>query len=131
MERPIKQIGKKGRVRIRDRKARVKELRADLRYLVLGEKVFGICPDCGHWHHLTWDHKKKASQGGGNNRNNSEWVCNEPPCYCHHKRDNLGDPMHKKIKKQKANWQTEHECIHCKHKVRSLICTNCGKISIK
>lgn len=53
-----------------------------------------VCPDCivEHCRLLTPDHKVKRSAGGGHERENIDWVCNEAPCFCHDKRDNRGDP---------------------------------------
>jgi hypothetical protein len=120
-------IGKKGKEWIRDRAKLIKETVISGRITIIDGEVWGKCEDCGGWYKLDPDHKKKRSQGGTNDKSNIAWICRR----CHNLRDNLGDPMNKKIKKTKVNWQVEHECVNCKYRVRSLICTNCGKFSIK
>ncbi len=126
----IRRVGKKSRQWTKDKKELLKQLEKIGTHRVVKGTVFGLCPDCGHNHYLTPDHKKKRSQGGDNSFENIEWVCNTPPCMCHDKRDNMGDPKNKKIKNAKADWQKEHECKHCKTKVRTLLCSNCKKLSL-
>jgi len=80
-----------------------------------------------HFHQTTLKNEVRA----GHNKENIDWICNFPSCMCHDKRDNLGDPMGKKDKKNKANWEKDHACIKCKKIVSSLICPDCGKLSVK
>ena len=48
-----------------------------------------------------------------------------------------GNKMMKKIKApankkpKKANWMLPHKCINCKKTVSSLLCTECGQMSVK
>lgn len=87
----------------------------------------GICADCHEWHPLDPDHRLKRSLGGSNESENIDWVCRK----CHNLRDNMGDPNKKKTHNtKKPNWQTAHQCKHCKQTVSTLLCTNCGKLSI-
>lgn len=123
----MRKIGKKGKQWIKDRAKLIKEAVAEGKISVVKNKVFGFCCDCGKYRQLDPDHKRKRSLGGTNDKSNIDWPCRS----CHIKRDNLGDPMNKKTKSTKANWAKEHKCVECKYVVRSLICTNCGKLSIK
>lgn len=134
----INKIGKKGKLWIKDRRKAVAYIKAnppkDQQLVVVGQRVFGQCKDCKHVHipPLQPDHKIKRSQGGSNKPENIDWVCNEAPCFCHTKRDNLGDPNNAKpkdVKAKKADWQKNRTCKHCKATISSLICTSCGKIS--
>lgn len=130
----MRKIGKKGLAWQRERRQRIKELKTDERYVVEGERVYGTCLDCGHWHQLTPDHKIKRSAGGGHEAANIDWVCNEPPCFCHSKRDNMGDPNNKKPKDsgkgKKPNWMKDHKCKNCKAVISTLLCGHCGKVSV-
>lgn len=125
----MKAIGKKGKQWIKDRAKLIKEALLEGRIVVRQYKGFpeGKCEDCGEWKELDLDHKKKRSQGGTNDKSNIAWVCRK----CHNLRDNFSDPMNKKVKKTKVNWQLEHPCIHCKTINRGLICTHCGVLSLK
>lgn len=140
---PIKKIGKKGREWQAARRELINEIKNDpnSKLKVVGQTVYGYCPDCPpHFHPLTPDHLQKRSAGGGHDSKNIQWVCNYPGCWCHSKRDNDGDPKGTKsmekekrkieTKNKKANWQKSHECKHCKATVSSLLCTSCGKISV-
>ena len=115
---------------LRARKKLIKEAEAEGKITTVNGTVEGICKDCKHWHHLTPDHELKRSLGGGHDKSNIGWVCNEPPCWCHDKRDNRGDPMGKKSKSKKAKWEMDHKCS-CGQIVSMLLCPYCGKISIK
>lgn len=89
----------------------------------------GVCKDCSHWHSpLTPDHKIRRSQGGKHTKDNIDWVCISPPCFCHQKRDQQGDPEGKKGKKKPA-WMSLHECIRCKVPTATFICSACGQPS--
>lgn len=128
----LNKVGKKTREWQREVKKRIKEAEADGRITTENGTVEGNCVDCYHWHHLTPDHDLKRGRGGGHESSNIVWVCNEPPCWCHNKRDNMGDPNNKKKNKsKKPKWATDHQCINCKATVSSLLCTNCGKLSVK
>ena len=37
----------------------------------------------------------------------------------------------KESKGKKADWQKPHQCVHCKVRVSTLICSNCGQMSVK
>ena len=127
----MKQIGKKGRQWIKDKKKLVEELKGGGIYKVEGMIVSGPCKDCKHWHYnLHPHHDKFKSQGGSNKKENIVWICNEFPCLCHDKRHGKIKEMNKKNKKSKISWMGEHKCKHCKFIIRSLICSNCGKLSI-
>lgn len=93
---PIKQIGKKGKEWIKDRAKLIKDAIIEGRIELKNGSPYGKCTDCGHYHPLDPDHRLKRSQGGLNDKSNIDWVCNFPPCMCHDKRDNLGDPRGKK-----------------------------------
>ena len=129
----IKRVGKKTKQWLIDRAELITQAVISRRIKIIGGKPWGICEDCKHWHMLTPDHKLKRSQGGKNDASNIEWICNAPACGCHNKRDNLGDPLHKKKTNKlapKADWQSRHECKKCSWMVQTLICSHCGKISI-
>jgi len=127
----LNKIGKKGKEWIKAKKKLIDGIRFNHKYQVIGEQVYGTCPDCFHYHKLTPDHLIKRSQGGGHEPENIEWVCNEAPCFCHSKRDNMGDPKKKKpATSKKADWQKVHTCKECKVECSSLICSNCGKLSV-
>jgi hypothetical protein len=126
----LKKVGKKTREWQRAQKELIKQAEAAGWITTENGTVEGNCKDCHHWHHLTPDHVIKRSRGGGHESSNIEWVCNEPPCWCHNKRDNEGDPMGKKPKSKKPKWQTEHKCKHCKVPVATYLCTNCQKPSV-
>lgn len=123
----MRQVGKKGLEWQRERRKLIAELKKTGEYEIVGSRVSGICKDCGEYHLLTPDHKIKRSQGGKHTKANIDWICWK----CHNLRDNMGDPRKKKPKSKKANWQTPHKCKSCKQVVSSLICSNCGKLSIK
>lgn len=129
---PIRKIGKKGKEWQRERQKRVEELKKDPRYKVDGYNVYGVCPDCRHFHPLTPDHLTKRSRGGGHEAGNIDWVCNYPGCWCHYIRDNTGDDMKKpeEKKSKKANWAKPHPCKNCKKSTSLLICSNCGRMSV-
>lgn len=121
----IRKIGKKGKQWIKDKAKLVKEELLSGNLVLQDSKLVGNCKDCGQWKELDPDHKKKRSQGGGNDKKNIDWICRK----CHNERDNMGDPKNKKTKSKKANWATEHECRKCKKKTRQLLCDNCGQLS--
>ena len=110
-----------------EKRKRIAELKATGEYNIVGQKVYGICCDCNHYRLLKPDHKIKRSQGGKHDKENLDWVCKK----CHDKRDNQGDPMKKKPKSKKADWQRPHKCASCKQVTSMLICPNCNKLSIK
>jgi len=128
----INKVGKKTRDWWIARRKLVNELRKTGEYRIVGRFIVGICPDCNHYHQLTPDHLKKRSQGGTHDKSNVEFICNAPPCYCHDKRDNQGDPMKKKITRssKKAIWEQSHECRYCKRTVSMFLCPFCHKKSI-
>lgn len=127
----IRKIGKKGREWIRERAKLIKKAVLDGKIQIIDGSIKGICKDCKHWHNLTPDHDLKRSQGGEHIEENIDWICNEPPCWCHNKRDNMGDPNKKKINKsKKADWQREHKCKNCKAMTRQYLCHVCGEKSI-
>ena len=128
----LKKIGKKGREWLKARKLLVKELEKTGEYRIEGTRVYGNCKDCGHHHPtpLQPDHKIKRSQGGKHTKKNIDWICNYPPCMCHDKRDNQGDPMSKKPKSKKADWQRPHKCKRCKVITSTYLCHNCGEVSV-
>ena len=102
-------------------------------YKIEGRFVLGVCKDCNHYHQLTPDHKIKRSQGGTHDKSNIDWICNAPPCYCHDKRDNQGDPMKKKpeaVKDKKPKWQLPHECKSCGRITYMFLCGHCGRASV-
>src|SRR5574343_110166 len=68
--------------------------------------IYGCCTDCLKFRPLSPDHRRKRSVGGSNRYENIDFVCSE----CHDLRDNRGDPMGKKDKSKKANWQQNHKC---------------------
>ena len=123
---PLKKIGKKSKEWQKVKRRLIKDLKLSGEYKIVGQNVFGICPDCGHYQLLTPDHKVKRSQGGDHDKGNIDWVCLK----CHNKRDNMGDPNNKKPKSNKSNWQRPHQCKKCKSIVSTLICSYCGEISI-
>ena len=123
----IDQIGKKGKQWLKDRAGLIKEAVLAGRIQLEDTRIVGKCEDCKEWKELDPDHLKKRSRGGSNESKNIDWVCRK----CHNERDNMGDPKNKKTGSKKANWEVEHECIKCKRRGRSLICPNCGNISIK
>ena len=127
----MKKIGKKGQEWIRERAKLIKEavLAGTIRLTDDGY-IKGVCKDCGHWHNLNPDHRKKRSQGGKHTADNIDWICNEAPCFCHDKRDNQGDPMGKKDKSKKPVWMKRHECRYCNSQVSQYICPSCGKKSV-
>lgn len=126
----IKKVGKKGKAWLKARVKLIKDAVAEGR-ITINEagNILGICEDCKHWHNVTPDHKKGRGRGGGHGKSNIDWVCNEPPCWCHNKRDQQGDPMGKK-KSKKPAWAKEHKCT-CGDITRMLICERCGKFTIK
>jgi len=120
----LKKVGKKGKQWIKDRAKLIKEAVAEGRITIEHGYPEGICEDCRQWKKLEPDHIKKRSQGGKNIKNNIAWRCRK----CHNKVDNM--PNSKKQKGKKPNWSQEHKCKSCGYIVRTLICSNCGKISI-
>jgi len=122
----MKQHGKKYNEWMVARRALLKQAIKSGRIKMVDGHPEGLCEDCIKWKPLTPDHRKKRSQGGNHDQSNIDWVCVE----CHSKRDNQGDPMGKKETK-KINWTKLHICVHCKYEISTLLCTNCGKISIK
>jgi hypothetical protein len=123
-------VGRKTKDWQRAKRKLVKEALLEGRFVLKENRPYGYCVDCSHTHYLTPDHKIKRSQGGGHTKENIDWVCNEFPCLCHTKRDNLGDPMNKKPKSKKANWAKEHPCIKCKKITFLLYCNHCGQLSV-
>ncbi len=121
--------GRKHNEWVRERAKLIKEAVLDGIIKIVEGKIVGNCLDCGHYHNLTPDHKKKRSQGGKHTKSNIDWICNEPPCYCHHKRDNQGDPMKKKVRSKRASWSQNHVCKSCKMNTSFYLCHNCGKPS--
>lgn len=93
----IKQVGKKGKQWVKDRTKLIKEAIIEGRIILKSNAPYGMCEDCKHHHFLDLDHRKKRSQGGTNDKSNIDWVCNVPPCMCHDRRDNQGDPLGKKL----------------------------------
>lgn len=89
-------------------------------------RIVGYCKDCGRFKDLTPDHKVKRSQGGQHTSDNIDWVC----IGCHDMRDNKGDPNKAKPASKKADWSKSHQCNNCKQMVSTLLCTNCGKMSV-
>lgn len=124
----MQKIGRKTRQWIKDRSKLITDAVAEGRIVVKYGHGFseGVCEDCRKWKQLDPDHRLKRSQGGTHDKSNIDWVCRE----CHDKRDNRGDPMNKKPKSKKADWQKEHECS-CGAVVSTLICPHCGRLSIK
>lgn len=125
----MKQRGKKYNEWIKDRAKLIKDAVISGR-ITINEagNIYGRCEDCKEWKALSPDHKKKRSQGGGNEAGNIDWVCFK----CHNLRDNYGDPMKKKeSKSKKPDWQKEHRCVNCKVLTRQYLCHSCGKASIK
>lgn len=94
--KPIKQIGKKATEWTKDRAKLIKEAVIEGIIEIKDGVPTGTCLDCRHYHPLNPDHVLKRSQGGSNGKSNIDWVCNIPPCLCHDKRDNQGDPRGKK-----------------------------------
>lgn len=123
---PIRKVGKKALLAQSERRKRVAELKATGEYVIEGQVVKGICPDCHQFKTLTWDHKIKRSQGGTHTKENIDWICWE----CHNLRDNMADPNKKKPASKKATWQSPHKCKNCKREVSTLICSNCGRMSV-
>lgn len=124
----MKKLGKKGKEWIKERKILIKEAIAEGRLVKTQEGQLQFrCADCLHWHNLTPDHSTKRSQGGKNVKNNVDWVCNEPPCWCHNKRDNMPDSK----KNRKPEWEKSHKCIKCGAITRQIVCHVCKEISIK
>lgn len=126
----MKQYGKKYRewIEARDRPGGLIDQAiksGEIRRLGNG-RIVGYCPDCGRFKDLVPDHKIKRSAGGQHTAENIDWIC----VNCHMKRDQQGDPNKAKPASKKANWQTLHQCKECKAQVRSLLCTNCGRMSI-
>lgn len=121
----MKQIGKKGKEWQKARVLLIKEGILSGRLTVIENRVLGLCTDCGCWKPLTPDHRKKRSQGGTHDSSNIDWVC----LYCHDLRDNQGDPMNKKDKKQKPDWSKDHKCKNCGVTVAFLLCPHCKRLS--
>ena len=124
----LKKTGKKSKQWVKDRAKLIKEAVAEGRITIEHGYPEGRCEDCGHWHKVDPDHKLKRSQGGPNDKPNIDWVCNEAPCYCHTKRDNMPDS--KKQKGKKPNWAVAHNCKKCRRIVSTLICSYCSEMSV-
>jgi 5-methylcytosine-specific restriction endonuclease McrA len=100
----------------------INDLKKTGEYNIVGQKVSGICRDCGHYKRLTPDHIIKRSQGGKHTKENIDWVC----LHCHIGRDQMGS----KKSTKKASWQLPHKCKSCKKEVGGLlICPHCKKMS--
>jgi 5-methylcytosine-specific restriction endonuclease McrA len=123
----MKRIGKKGKEWIRDRAGLIKEAVILGRIEIVEGEVKGKCEDCGEWQTLDFDHIKKRSQGGSNDKSNISTICRR----CHNLRDNMGDPKHKKITKRKPEWMSKHACHLCGFRSSQLLCPGCGRVSIK
>lgn len=126
----LRRIGKRGKEWQKARAKLIEEALLNGRLTLVNGVLEGICEDCGRWRPLTPDHRLKRSLGGLHEKSNIEWVCNSPPDFCHDRRDNQGDPMKKKPKSKKAEWEKEHKCRHCRRVISMLVCPNCHKISI-
>jgi hypothetical protein len=127
----IRRCGKKAKQWVKDRAKLITEAVSEGKITIEHGHPEGICTDCGHWHRLDPDHRLKRSQGGKNDKANIDWICNEAPCYCHNKRDNMGDPKGKKDRTaRKADWAVAHKCKNCKQTTSMLICHYCKEVSV-
>lgn len=126
---PIRQTGKEGLEWQRCRRQRLKELEATGEYQVQGSLLFGPCKDCGISTVLDLDHKDGRSGFDPHRMENLDPICNK----CHRKRHaNMAEKKenNKNSKSKKPAWQFEHACKNCKNIVSTLLCQNCGKLSV-
>jgi hypothetical protein len=122
-------LGKKGLEWKRERKKRIKELEETGEYRVEGSLLFGCCKDCGGYNILDLDHKDGRDGEDPHRMDNLDPICR----WCHIKRHrNMADKKedNKNSKSKKVNWMKNHSCKNCKVVVSTLICSNCGKISV-
>lgn len=127
----IKQRGKKYNEWQRERRKRLKELEATGKYHVVDRMLYGNCTDCGKYGILDLDHIDGRGGIDPHRMENLDPVCRN----CHIKREGSNHMAQKESGKSKKNkkpkWVVDHQCIHCKSIVQTLLCTNCHKISIK
>lgn len=128
----IKKIGKKGRAWQRARRAKAKELEATGEFKIVGTVIWGPCTDCKRESACDLDHVKGRGVKNANDPSNLEPVCRE--CHSNRHLERQGKIMSKEkkesTKNDKPKWAKEHACKNCKNIVSTLLCTQCGKMSV-
>lgn len=125
----MRQVGKRGLEWRRERRKRLKELEATGEYKVEGELLYGNCLKCGRYGLLDLDHVSGRSGFEPHRMENLEAICRN----CHNIKHGtaMSDQKKKTKGRKKAEWEMDHQCIHCKETVSTLLCSSCGKLSVK
>lgn len=125
----MRRLGKKGLEWQRERRKRLKELEATGNYKVEGTLLYGHCKDCGRWGLLDLDHIDGRGGFEPHRMENLDPICRR----CHDIRHGkiMSEEKKKSKGRKKAEWEMDHKCQHCKQIVSTLLCSNCGKLSVK
>ena len=134
----MRKVGRKTREWLREKPKLVK---------IYKEKGVTQCENCGSRYKVDFHHRpKRSSQKAEHTFERTRLLCWE----CHpffEKSDEADrklfakprgyslkykiDIMADKKKSKKPEWKTQHKCVHCKVLTTTLICHNCGKISVR
>jgi len=134
----IKKIGKKGKEWIKAKPKLIKKYQ---------EEGITRCENCGSRYLMAFHHRpKRSTQEAVHDFDHTRLLCQK----CHtffEQNDSFDiklfvkprgyfpslkiDIMARKSKSKKPDWQRLHKCFRCGYQCSSLICSNCGKVSVK